>query len=80
VEFELHLVRAAGGRLPQGTGTGVCDGTGRFVLDADRADEIALVTGRLARGGAAAADAAPEFMNHGRRGPGAGRPDAAGGS
>jgi hypothetical protein len=32
------------GRLPQGSGTGVCDGTGRFVLDADRADEIALVT------------------------------------
>jgi hypothetical protein len=32
------------GRLPAGTGTGVCDGTGRFVLDADRADEIALVT------------------------------------
>jgi hypothetical protein len=32
--------------LPRGTGTGVCDGTGRFVLDADRADEIALVTSR----------------------------------
>jgi hypothetical protein len=32
------------GRLPEGAGTGVCDGTGRFVLDADRADEIALVT------------------------------------
>ena len=32
------------GRLPAGAGTGVCDGTGRFVLDADRADEIALVT------------------------------------
>ncbi|RAY17051.1 acyl-CoA dehydrogenase [Actinomadura craniellae] len=32
------------GRLPRGAGTGVCDGTGRFVLDADRADEIALVT------------------------------------
>jgi hypothetical protein len=32
------------GRLPQGSGTGVFDGTGRFVLDADRADEIALVT------------------------------------
>jgi Acyl-CoA dehydrogenase, C-terminal domain len=32
------------GRLPAGSGTGVCDGTGRFVLDADRADEIALVT------------------------------------
>jgi hypothetical protein len=32
------------GRLPEGAGTGVCDGAGRFVLDADRADEIALVT------------------------------------
>ena len=32
------------GRLPAGAGTGVCDGTGRFVLDADRADEVALVT------------------------------------
>lgn len=33
------------GRLPEGAGTAVCDGAGRFVLDADRADEIALVTG-----------------------------------
>ena len=33
------------GRLPRGSGTGVFDGTGRFVLDADRADEIALLTG-----------------------------------
>nr|BFE38556.1 acyl-CoA dehydrogenase family protein [Actinomadura rugatobispora] len=33
------------GRLPEGAGTAVCDGTGRFVLDADRADEVALVTG-----------------------------------
>lgn len=32
------------GRLPEGSGTGVCDGAGRFVLDADRADEIALLT------------------------------------
>jgi alkylation response protein AidB-like acyl-CoA dehydrogenase len=35
------------GRLPEGrdgTGTGASDGTGRFVLDADRADEIALLT------------------------------------
>jgi hypothetical protein len=35
------------GRLPDGgagTGTGVCDGTGRFVLDADRAEQIALLT------------------------------------
>ncbi|MGI5330179.1 acyl-CoA dehydrogenase family protein [Actinomadura nitritigenes] len=33
------------GRLPEGSGTGVCDGAGRFVLDADRADEVALLTG-----------------------------------
>jgi alkylation response protein AidB-like acyl-CoA dehydrogenase len=32
------------GRLPRGTGTGVSDGVGEFVLDADRADEIALLT------------------------------------
>ena len=32
------------GRLPEGSGTGVFDGTGRFVLDADRADEIAFLT------------------------------------
>ena len=32
------------GLLPAGAGTGVFDGTGRFVLDADRADEVALVT------------------------------------
>jgi len=30
------------GRLPEGSGTGVFDGAGRFVLDADRADEIAV--------------------------------------
>jgi hypothetical protein len=32
------------GRLPAGSGTGVFDGEGRFVLDADRADEVALLT------------------------------------
>ena len=32
------------GRLPDGSGTGVFDGAGRFVLDADRADEVALLT------------------------------------
>ena len=32
------------GRLPAGSGTGVFDGAGRFVLDADRADEVALLT------------------------------------
>ncbi len=33
------------GRLPAGSGTAVFDGAGRFVLDADRADEVALLTG-----------------------------------
>jgi len=33
------------GRLPEGSGTGVFDGAGRFVLDADRADEVAVLTG-----------------------------------
>ena len=32
------------GRLPAGSGTAVFDGAGKFVLDADRADEIALLT------------------------------------
>ncbi|MFK0109380.1 acyl-CoA dehydrogenase family protein [Streptomyces sp. NPDC091217] len=32
------------GRLPAGSGTAVFDGTGRYVLDADRADEVALLT------------------------------------
>jgi hypothetical protein len=32
------------GRLPEGRGTGVFNGTGQFVLDADRADEVALLT------------------------------------
>ena len=34
------------GRLPEGAGSGtaVFDGAGQFVLDADRADEIALLT------------------------------------
>jgi enoyl-CoA hydratase/carnithine racemase len=35
------VVRPAGRRLPEGSGTGVFDGAGRFVLDADRADEVA---------------------------------------
>ena len=44
------------GRLPRedGTGTAVFDGTGRFVLDADRADEIAILT----RDGVVVADGA----------------------
>jgi hypothetical protein len=32
------------GRLPEGAGTGVFDGAGRYVLDADRAAEVALLT------------------------------------
>jgi hypothetical protein len=32
------------GRLPRGSGTGVFNGTGQFVLDIDRADEVALLT------------------------------------
>jgi len=34
------------GRLPEGAGTGVFDGAGRFVLDADRAAEVALLTSK----------------------------------
>jgi hypothetical protein len=33
------------GRLPKRSGTGVFDGDGQFALDADRADEVALLTG-----------------------------------
>ncbi|MGY1503210.1 acyl-CoA dehydrogenase family protein [Streptomyces sp. QTS52] len=42
------------GRLPNGSGTAVFDGVGEFVLDADRADEIALLTskGVVVRNGA----------------------------
>src|ERR1700727_1521654 len=32
------------GRVPDGSGTGVFDGAGRFVLDADRVAEVALLT------------------------------------
>jgi len=32
------------GRLPRGSGTGVFAGTGQFILDIDRADEVALLT------------------------------------
>ncbi|MEH0421303.1 acyl-CoA dehydrogenase family protein [Streptomyces sp. B21-083] len=32
------------GRLPTGSGTAVFDGAGRYVLDADRADEVAVLT------------------------------------
>ncbi|WP_371657638.1 acyl-CoA dehydrogenase family protein [Streptomyces sp. NBC_00280] len=42
------------GRLPNGSGTAVFDGVGEFVLDADRVDEIALLTrdGVVVRSGA----------------------------
>lgn len=42
------------GRLPSGSGTAVFDGVGEFVLDADRADEIAILTsdGVVVRSGA----------------------------
>ncbi|MDL4816383.1 acyl-CoA dehydrogenase family protein [Actinomadura opuntiae] len=52
------------GRLPAGSGTGVCDGTGRFVLDADRADEVALLTGdgvTVVAGAELAAEPVPVF-------------------
>lgn len=32
------------GRLPAGSGTAVFDGTGQFILDGDRADEVAVLT------------------------------------
>ena len=32
------------GRLPEGSGTSVFNGTGQFVLDIDRSDEVALLT------------------------------------
>jgi alkylation response protein AidB-like acyl-CoA dehydrogenase len=32
------------GRLPSGSGTGVFDGAGQFILDADRADEVVVAT------------------------------------
>ncbi|MEV3971298.1 hypothetical protein AB0K68_24620 [Streptomyces sp. NPDC050698] len=34
------------GRLPEGSGTAVFDGTGRYVLDVDRAGEVAMLTHR----------------------------------
>ncbi len=37
------------GRLPEGSGTGVFDGAGQFVLNADRADEVALLTDKGVR-------------------------------
>ena len=52
------------GRLPRGAGTGVCDGTGRFVLDADRADEVALLTRdgvRVVGGSELEAERVPSF-------------------
>jgi hypothetical protein len=52
------------GRLPRGAGTGVCDGTGQFVLDADRADEVALLTRdgvRVVGGSELEAERVPSF-------------------
>ena len=52
------------GRLPDGSGTGVFDGAGRYVLDADRADEVALLTQggvRIVPGGELATDHVPTF-------------------
>jgi alkylation response protein AidB-like acyl-CoA dehydrogenase len=50
------------GRLPDGAGTGVFDGSGRYVLDADRAAEVALLTSggvRIVPGGELAAERIP---------------------
>ena len=52
------------GRLPDGSGTGVFDGAGRYVLDADRADEVALLTKggvRIVPGGELATDRVATF-------------------
>jgi len=52
------------GRLPDGAGTGVFDGAGRYVLDADRADEIALLTSdgvRIVPGSELATEPVPTF-------------------
>lgn len=52
------------GRLPGGVGTAVLDGAGRYVLDADRADEIAVWTAdgvRVARAGELAVEPVEVF-------------------
>ncbi|MGH3248121.1 MAG: acyl-CoA dehydrogenase family protein [Trebonia sp.] len=52
------------GRLPAGSGTGVFDGAGRYVLDADRAAEIALLTSggvRIVPGGELATERVGTF-------------------
>jgi len=51
-------------RLPDGAGTGVFDGAGRYVLDADRASEVALLTSagvRIVPGGDLAAERVGTF-------------------
>ncbi|MET9830830.1 acyl-CoA dehydrogenase family protein [Streptomyces sp. NPDC006385] len=55
------------GRLPEGSGTAVFDGTGRYVLDADRADEVALLTPdgvTVVRGADLAAERVPVLDPH----------------
>jgi alkylation response protein AidB-like acyl-CoA dehydrogenase len=55
------------GRLPEGSGTAVFDGVGRYVLDADRADEVALLTHRgviVVRGAELAAERVPVLDPH----------------
>jgi hypothetical protein len=52
------------GRLPSGSGTGVFDGAGQYVLDADRSDEVALATSggvRIAPGAEVAAERLATF-------------------
>ena len=52
------------GRLPSGSGTGVFDGAGEFVLDADRGDEVALLTAagvRIVPGAEVAAERVASF-------------------
>ncbi|MET9968977.1 acyl-CoA dehydrogenase family protein [Streptomyces sp. NPDC006356] len=55
------------GRLPEGSGTAVFDGTGRYVLEADRADEVALLTPggvTVVRGADLAAERVPVLDPH----------------
>ncbi|WP_327319478.1 acyl-CoA dehydrogenase family protein [Streptomyces sp. NBC_01235] len=55
------------GRLPEGSGTAVFDGVGRHVLDADRADEVALLTPAgvtVVRGADLAAERVPVLDPH----------------
>jgi hypothetical protein len=52
------------GRLPEGSGTGVFNGTGQFVLDIDRSDEVALLTAggvKVVSGASLATERVPTF-------------------